>query len=225
MDTWRWPNASYSVLSICATVMPSRAAVSRSMVTLVSRPLFCRSLLTSASSGCVCSAASIFGAQANKLIRRCRPGACIDTAHWRHARRPGYPAPPAETASPRNLGQLSRAAGGSPDPPMILRSPSGLSEMKTNAPLVCAATAGEADHRVDRRVLPNDRDELLQLLPHQLERDALVGLDAAVDAAGILLREEALRHDDEQIDIEAERGSRISMMNAGCSRPSARVRS
>jgi hypothetical protein len=30
VDTWRWPNASYSVLSISCDEMPKRAAVSRS---------------------------------------------------------------------------------------------------------------------------------------------------------------------------------------------------
>ena len=66
------------------------------------------------------------------------------------------------------------------------------------------AAAGEADDALDRRILPDDRDELLQLLPHQLERDALVGLDAADHPAGVLLREEALGHLVEQEDVEAD---------------------
>ena len=44
-----------------------------------------------------------------------------------------------------------------------------------------------------------------ELLLHQLEGDALVGLDAADQPAGVLLREEALGHDDEEIDVERER--------------------
>ncbi len=61
--------------------------------------------------------------------------------------------------------------------------------------------AGEADHGIDGRILLDDRDELLQLLPHQLERNALVALDAAGDTARILLREEALWNDRVEIEI------------------------
>src|SRR5262249_21329978 len=60
----------------------------------------------------------------------------------------------------------------------------------------------EADHGVDRRIFLDDRDELLQLLPHQLKRNALVGLDAAVDPARILLREEAFRNDGVKIEVD-----------------------
>src|SRR5258708_18769532 len=63
------------------------------------------------------------------------------------------------------------------------------------------SAASEADHHLDRGVFLDDRDELLEFLPHQLERNALVGLDAAVDPAGILLREEALGDDRVEIEI------------------------
>ncbi len=62
------------------------------------------------------------------------------------------------------------------------------------------AAAGEADHAVDVGVRADDLDELLHLLAHQLERDALVGLDAAIEASGILLREEA----EGQLGVEPE---------------------
>jgi hypothetical protein len=67
------------------------------------------------------------------------------------------------------------------------------------------AATGEADDAGDRGILADDRDELGQLLPHQLKRDALVGLDPADHPAGVLLREEALRDEDEQIEVEADR--------------------
>ncbi len=65
--------------------------------------------------------------------------------------------------------------------------------------------AGEADGAVYRRILADDRDELGELLPHQLEGDALVGLDIADQAAGILLREKSLGDNDEQEDVETKR--------------------
>ena len=39
VETWRWPKASYSALSMAAAEMPRRAAVSRSMTTCACRPL------------------------------------------------------------------------------------------------------------------------------------------------------------------------------------------
>jgi hypothetical protein len=64
--------------------------------------------------------------------------------------------------------------------------------------------AGESDCGSDRRIVLHDRNELHELLLHELERDALVGLNTSNQPAGILLREEALRNDDEQIKVETE---------------------
>jgi hypothetical protein len=44
-----------------------------------------------------------------------------------------------------------------------------------------------------------------ELLPNELERDALAGLNAAVDASRVLLWEEAFRDAQIQVQIEAER--------------------
>ncbi len=66
------------------------------------------------------------------------------------------------------------------------------------------AAAGEADHAADRRILHQYADELGHLLAHQLEGDALVRPDAADEPPLVLLREEALGHDGEEIDIEEE---------------------
>ena len=55
-----------------------------------------------------------------------------------------------------------------------------------------APAAREADHRVDRRVLADDVDRLLQLLGERGRRDALVGAQAAVELPVVLLREVAL---------------------------------
>ena len=68
------------------------------------------------------------------------------------------------------------------------------------------APAGKPDGGLDRGILLEDADELRQLLLHQLKRNALVGLDDADDPAGILLREEALRNDVVQVEIETEHG-------------------
>ena len=42
-------------------------------------------------------------------------------------------------------------------------------------------------------------------LPHRLKRGVLVALNAANEAAGVLLRKKSFGHDDEQIDIHADR--------------------
>jgi hypothetical protein len=68
---------------------------------------------------------------------------------------------------------------------------------------LCAA--GEADHVCHRRILAQDRNELFELLPHELERNALVRLDAPDQTTGVLLREKALRNRDEEISAEAHR--------------------
>ena len=45
-----------------------------------------------------------------------------------------------------------------------------------------------------------------ELHAHRLKRDALVGLQRADDAAGVLLWKKALGHDNEQIHVQADRG-------------------
>ena len=47
--------------------------------------------------------------------------------------------------------------------------------------------------------------ELGQLGLHGRERDVLLGLDAADEAAGVLLGEEALGHDHEEVDVQRRR--------------------
>ncbi len=65
----RWPNASYSALSIVAGVMPKRAAVGRSTTMSSARPLVFMSLVTAAKSGACASRASSFGTHtANRLL-------------------------------------------------------------------------------------------------------------------------------------------------------------
>src|SRR5262249_49197426 len=51
----------------------------------------------------------------------------------------------------------------------------------------------------------HDAHEVRELLLHRLEGNALVRLDEAADATGILLGEESLGHDDVQIDVQADR--------------------
>ena len=62
--------------------------------------------------------------------------------------------------------------------------------------------AREARDAVDGRIGLDDVHHFRELALHRLERRALVRLNAADDAPRILLREEALRHDDVKIDVE-----------------------
>src|SRR6266849_1488177 len=66
-----------------------------------------------------------------------------------------------------------------------------------------STTAGEGTHGVHRRILRDDIGEHAHLLRHGRERKVLIALDLAVEPTGILLREEALRSDPKEIDIEA----------------------
>ncbi len=67
------------------------------------------------------------------------------------------------------------------------------------------AAAVEAVDMGDRRIIPDDIDELGQLLFHQLKRDALVGLYAAPHQPAVLLRHETLWHVDEEVDGDPHR--------------------
>ncbi|MNF75346.1 hypothetical protein D3C84_574100 [compost metagenome] len=51
VEICRWPNASYKALVISPTLTPRRLAASRSIARYTCRPLSCRSLATSVSSG------------------------------------------------------------------------------------------------------------------------------------------------------------------------------
>ncbi len=68
-----------------------------------------------------------------------------------------------------------------------------------------AIAAGKTAHRLHCRIGADNVHELDEFLLHQLERDALVTPDAALHAAFIDIREEALGHDRQQIDIQAHR--------------------
>ena len=108
-----------------------------------------------------------------------------------------------EQIGARHLGQLGAQAGDH----LVGRDVAlgqGLQRGEDEARVGLAA-AGEADHGVDRRIAAHDDDELAELRAHRLERDALVGADAADDAAGVLLREEALGDRDVEVDVEDDR--------------------
>ncbi len=80
----------------------------------------------------------------------------------------------------------------------------GLQNDKDEPGIGLAAT-GKADDVRDRGILADDVDEPRQLFLHQLERDALIGLDAADHPPGVLLREKALGDDREQVARESDR--------------------
>ncbi|MNV22477.1 hypothetical protein D3C71_1134520 [compost metagenome] len=58
VEIWRWPNASYSASATASTLMPRRAAATRSISTCACRPWSCRSLATSARAADCCRWAS-----------------------------------------------------------------------------------------------------------------------------------------------------------------------
>ena len=59
----RWPNASYSALSMVAGVMPKRAAVGRSITMSSARPFMLMSLGRTRDSGLCCSRSTSLGTQ------------------------------------------------------------------------------------------------------------------------------------------------------------------
>src|SRR6185437_9607361 len=71
---------------------------------------------------------------------------------------------------------------------------------------IALRAAGERDDGVDRRIGANDVDEARKLGLHRLERNALVGLDEADQASGVLGGEETLRDDHVQVDVETDDG-------------------
>ena len=93
VETWLWPKASYSVLSICWAVTPKREAVARSMTSVASRPLSCWSLLTSVNPCNVTQLWRAPGAPSAPVRQNRRPAACIGTARRPCARRCARPAP------------------------------------------------------------------------------------------------------------------------------------
>ena len=99
--TWRWPKASYSVSSITCGWMPKRAAVSRSIVSVAVVPPICWSVVTSRSSGSVCSFVQDLRRPLVQLVEVRRPAACTGTCVSRR--------PPADAHVLRRL-QEQRAA-------------------------------------------------------------------------------------------------------------------
>src|SRR6266487_5406212 len=66
-----------------------------------------------------------------------------------------------------------------------------------------AAAAGEGGNGIDGRILQDDVGEDAHLLRHGREGQILIALDEAGDAAGVLLREEALRSPYKEINVQA----------------------
>ena len=75
VDTWRWPNASYSAPSMVPIDTPSRDAVARSITMFWRRPPSSTSLPTSCSLGFFFSSATSFGSHSCSSARSlpCRP--------------------------------------------------------------------------------------------------------------------------------------------------------
>jgi hypothetical protein len=66
------------------------------------------------------------------------------------------------------------------------------------------AAAGKGDDGFDRRIAPDDGDEPGHLFFHRLERDALIGLDAADHPPGVLLGKKSFGDDVEQSESKAQ---------------------
>src|SRR5262249_39195614 len=75
-------------------------------------------------------------------------------------------------------------------------------------PPAAPAAAGEPEDALHVRIARDRLDHLRQLVRHRLERDVLRRLDAAGDPPGVLLREEALRHQDEELHAERDGAER-----------------
>ncbi|MNF57847.1 hypothetical protein D3C84_393880 [compost metagenome] len=71
---------------------------------------------------------------------------------------------------------------------------------------VAAALAGVLVEGVDIRVLADDRHQLFDLVAQGAEGQALVGLEGALQAPGVLLREEAPGQAAEQVEVQAHSG-------------------
>src|SRR6185312_16144001 len=69
VDTWRWPNASYSAPSIAPIDTPRRAAVARSITMFWRRPPSSTSLPTSCSLGFFFSSATSLGSHSSSVAR------------------------------------------------------------------------------------------------------------------------------------------------------------
>src|SRR5712692_2690688 len=68
-----------------------------------------------------------------------------------------------------------------------------------------AAATGKGCDGIDRGVLQDDVGELTHLLGHGREGKILIALDQPTEAAGILLRKEALGSLDEEIEVQTNR--------------------
>ena len=71
-------------------------------------------------------------------------------------------------------------------------------------PGIDRAAAGEAHDVIHGRIVLHDVDERRQLLAHGREGDVLRADDGARQAAGVLLREEALGHDDVEVHVQGD---------------------
>ena len=168
-------------------------------------PRFCRSLFTSRSSGSARSFCSTTGAHAS---RSCRLSPC--RVYWNCALPARPPICTSCTACRKSVAPGTRASLGrsrlitSNDADLALRErlqrdvEVGGIRPGRRSPTRC--------RRPDR--LFTMATYCVQLLPHGLKGDILAGPGVAVDAPGVLLREEALGNDDVEIDRQADRSQR-----------------
>src|SRR6266496_1303006 len=171
--------------------IPSRPAVSRSMVSLSWRPAVCWSLATSRSCGSAWSFVSTRGAHAASssrsgsssvywyCVRLTRLSTCRSCTAWRYSAMPGT-----EATRLRSRSITS--------PALALRCSRGLSVMESRPLFVVG-------------FVHDGLGELALAGHHALEGDVGRSLRDADEQAGVLLREEALRHHDGEDDGERER--------------------
>ena len=153
--------------------------------------------------------ASAAGAATTRSGRSdCRRAACIDTASCSTGRRRGCPARPAGTGSRRERATSLPRSRLITWSALTLRSAQRL-QLDEHAARVGGAAAGEADHVLHRRILPaRCRTNCVSFSRMAGKRDVLRGLHGAHQAAGVLLRKEALGHDDVQVDVQADGAER-----------------
>ncbi len=83
----------------------------------------------------------------------------------------------------------------------------GDADIGTRAGPRAEARAADGAHDADHGgVRLNDPGDLLQLVPDQREGSRGIAADAALQLPRVLLREEALRHHDIEVDVQDDRG-------------------
>ena len=155
--------------------------------------------------------------------RGCRSSACTGTSSCSRGRPRARPAPGCrKTRRPVTLRELRAQPRDHRLAALACARDGGFSSTNMKPPPARAA-AGEADHRVDRRVArARCRPPGAACRPSPSSRCSGRRAGRRCSWPGVLLREEALRHDDEQVDVQRRRPRAGSASPAPCWRAPSR---